>query len=223
MAFATAVGADLGEAANMAGAAIRAFNYTSADSERVMGTLAVAVNKSALTFDRIKYAMGTVFPVAHAFGLEIEDATALLGALANAGFSAESAATATRNMLLNLADANGKLQSEQVEQPSPLKIYLQRTKQLREEGADLSEVFELTDKRSVAAFNALIDGTEVALELREQLNQVNGELKRIQADAIRYSNRTNNYIKVLLGRIQTFYPRKQWFPKTDYCLVARGC
>lgn len=180
LAFATAVGADLGEAANMAGAAIRAFNLTSADSERVMGTLAVAVNKSALTFDRIKYAMGTVFPIAHAFGLEIEDATALLGALANAGFSAESAATATRNMLLNLADANGKLAKRTGGAAKSFEDILAKTKQLRDEGADLAEIFELTDKRSVAAFNALIDGTETAIALREQLSKVDGELKRIQ-------------------------------------------
>lgn len=180
LAFATAVGADLGEAANMAGAAIRAFNLTSADSERVMGTLAVAVNKSALTFDRIKYAMGTVFPIAHAFGLEIEDATALLGALANAGFSAESAATATRNMLLNLADANGKLAKRTGGAAKSFEDILEKTKQLRDEGADLAEIFELTDKRSVAAFNALIDGTETAIALRDQLAKVDGELKRIQ-------------------------------------------
>ena len=180
LAFATAVGADLGEAANMAGAAIRAFNLTSADSERVMGTLAVAVNNSALTFDRIKYAMGTVFPIAHAFGLEIEDATALLGALANAGFSAESAATATRNMLLNLADANGKLAQRTGGAAKSFEDILAKTKQLREEGANLSEIFELTDKRSVAAFNALIDGTETAIALRDQLSKVDGELKRIQ-------------------------------------------
>lgn len=180
LAFATAVGADLGEAANMAGAAIRAFNLTSADSERVMGTLAVAVNQSALTFDRIKYAMGTVFPIAHAFGLEIEDATALLGALANAGFSAESAATATRNMLLNLADANGKLAQRTGGAAKSFEDILAKTKQLREEGANLAEIFELTDKRSVAAFNALIDGTETAIALRDQLEKVDGELKRIQ-------------------------------------------
>ena len=180
LAFATAVGADLGEAANMAGAAIRAFNLTSADSERVMGTLAVAVNKSALTFDRIKYAMGTVFPIAHAFGLEIEDATALLGALANAGFSAESAATATRNMLLNLADANGKLAQRTGGAAKSFEDIIMKAKQLREEGANLSEIFELTDKRSVAAFNALIDGADVAVALRDRLNDVEGELKRIQ-------------------------------------------
>ena len=180
LAFATAVGADLGEAANMAGAAIRAFNLTSADSERVMGTLAVAVNNSALTFDRIKYAMGTVFPIAHAFGLEIEDATALLGALANAGFSAESAATATRNMLLNLADANGKLAQRTGGAAKSFEDIIMKAKQLREEGANLSEIFELTDKRSVAAFNALIDGADVAVALRDRLNDVEGELRRIQ-------------------------------------------
>ena len=180
LAFATAVGADLGEAATMAGAAIRAFNLTSQDAERVMGTLAVGINKSALSFDRVKYAMGTVFPIANAFGLEIEDATALLGALANAGFSAESAATATRNMLLNLADANGKLAQRTGGAAKSFEDIIKKAKQLREEGANLSEIFELTDKRSVAAFNALIDGTETAIALREQLSKVDGELKRIQ-------------------------------------------
>lgn len=180
LAFATAVGADLAEAANMAGAAIRAFNLTSADSERVMGTLAVAVNESALSFDRIKYAMGTVFPIANAFGLEIEDATAMLGALANAGFSAESAATATRNMLLNLADANGKLAKRTGGAARSFDDIMDKMVQLRKEGADLSEIFELTDKRSVAAFNALMSGTETAKELRRQLSDVEGELKRIQ-------------------------------------------
>lgn len=180
LAFATAVGADLAEAATMAGAAIRAFNLTSSDSERVMGTLAVAVNNSALTFERIKYAMGTVFPIANAFGLEIEDAAALLGALANAGFSAESAATATRNMLLNLADANGKLAQRTGGAAKSFDDIMDKLVQLRKEGADLSEIFELTDKRSVAAFNALMTGTEIAKELRQQLNDVNGELERIQ-------------------------------------------
>ena len=184
LAFATAMGADLGEAATMAGAALRAFNLTSKDSERVMGTLAVGVNNSALTFDRIKYAMGTVFPIANAFGLEIEDATALLGALANAGFSAESAATATRNMLLNLADANGKLAERTGGAAKSFEDIMAKLKQLHEEGADLSEIFELTDKRSVAAFSALMAGADVAQELKDRLGDVSGELKRIQDERL---------------------------------------
>lgn len=184
LSFATAMGADLGEAATMAGAALRAFNLTSKDSERVMGTLAVGVNNSALTFDRIKYAMGTVFPIANAFGLEIEDVTALLGALANAGFSAESAATATRNMLLNLADANGKLAKRTGGAAKSFDDIIDKLVLLHNEGADLSEIFELTDKRSVAAFSALMAGSDVAKDLREKLSDVSGELKRIQDERL---------------------------------------
>lgn len=184
LAFATAMGADLGEAATMAGAALRAFNLTSKDSERVMGTLAVGVNNSALTFDRIKYAMGTVFPIANAFGLEIEDTTALLGALANAGFSAESAATATRNMLLNLADANGKLAERTGGAAKSFEDIMAKLVQLNKEGADLSEIFDLTDKRSVAAFSALMAGADVAQDLKDKLANVDGELKRIQDERL---------------------------------------
>lgn len=182
--FATAMGADLGEAANMAGAAIRAFNLTSKDAEEVMGTLAVGVNSSALTFDRLRYSMGTVFPVANAFGLSIQDATALLGTLANAGFSAESAATATRNMLLNLADANGKLAKRTGGAAKSFDDIIDKLMQLRREGADLSEIFELTDKRSVAAFNALMVGADSAKELRKRLEEVSGELERIQKERL---------------------------------------
>ena len=180
LAFATAVGADLGDAANVAGASIRAFNLVSADAERVMGTLAVAVNNSALTFERIKYAMGTVFPIASAFGLTIEDATAMLGTLANAGFSAESAATAMRNMLLKLADPTEKLAQRTGGAAKSFNDIIEKLVQLRKEGANLSEIFELTDKRSVAAFNALMSGTEQAERLRKELSDVNGELSRIQ-------------------------------------------
>ena len=107
--FATAVGANLSDAASVAGSTLRAFNLTSADTEDVLATLAVATNNSALSFDRIKNSIGTVFPVANAFGLTVKDTTALLGSLANAGFDASTAATSTRNIILKLADANGAL------------------------------------------------------------------------------------------------------------------
>ena len=71
--------------------------------------MAVATTKSALDFTYLQNSMSTIAPVAHAFGFSIEETTALLGTLANSGFDASSAATATRNILLNLADSSGKL------------------------------------------------------------------------------------------------------------------
>ena len=182
--FATAVGANLADAASVAGATLRAFNLTSADTEDVLATLAVATNKSALSFDRISTSIGTVFPVANAFGLTVKDTTALLGALANAGFDASSAATATRNIILNLSDANGKLAKRLGGSVKTFDEIFDALVRLRKSGIDLSEALELTDKRSGAAVSAFLSGAESTKELRAELENVSGELDRIQSERL---------------------------------------
>lgn len=182
--FATAVGANLADAAQVAGSTLRAFNLTSAQTDEVLATLAVATNNSALSFDRIKQSVGTVFPVANAFGISVKDTTALLGALANAGFDASSAATATRNIILRLADANGKLAKSL---GGPVKTFdeiIDGLIKLRKAGTDLNDALEMTDRRSVAAFAALLSGAESARELRASLEDVSGELDRIQKERL---------------------------------------
>lgn len=182
--FATAVGANLGEAAEVAGSALRAFNLTSKDTDDVLATLAVATNKSALSFARIRESVGTVFPVANAYGLTVKDTAALLGALANAGFDASSAATALRNILLNMADANGKLAKSLGGSVGTFDEIISGMIELRKRGIDVAEALELTDKRSVAAFTAFLSGAESARELRESLEDVSGELERIQSERL---------------------------------------
>lgn len=182
--FATAVGANLGEAAEVAGSTLRAFNLTSADTDDVLGTLAVATNNSALSFEKIRTSIGTVFPVANAFGLSVKDATALLGSLANAGFDASTAATATRNILLNLSDANGKLAQKLGGSARSFDEIMTALQKLKEEGINLAEALDLTDKRSVAAFTAFLSGAESAKELRASLEDVSGELDRIQSQRL---------------------------------------
>lgn len=182
--FATAVGANLADAASVAGSTLRAFNLTSADTEDVLATLAVATNKSALSFDRIRDSIGTVFPVANAYGLSVKDTTALLGALANAGFDASSAATATRNILLNLADANGKLAQRLGGSVRTFDEIIDSLIKLRKSGVDVAEALELTDKRSVAAFSAFVSGAESARDLRNSLQDVSGELERIEKERL---------------------------------------
>lgn len=182
--FATAVGANLADAAAVAGSTLRAFNLRSAQAEETLATLAVATNKSALSFDRIQTSIGTVFPVANAFGLTVKDTTALLGALANAGFDASSAATATRNIILNLSDANGKLAKRLGGSARSFDEIMNALIELRKSGLDLSEALELTDKRSVAAFAAFVSGAESAKELRASLEDVNGELERISSERL---------------------------------------
>jgi len=177
--FATAVGADLPEAAALAGSTLRMFGLSTKDTEDTLATLAIATNKSALSFSFFQDAMSTVGPVANTFGFGIKDTTALLGTLANAGFDASSAATATRNIFLKLADANGDLAKAL---GGPVKTFDDLIDGLREldaQGIDLAGTLELTDKRSVAAFNSFLKGADSAAALRGELDNTDGVLKDI--------------------------------------------
>lgn len=172
--FAVAVDTDLASAATVAGGALRVFGKDAADSESVLATLAVATTKSALSFEHYSTMLSTAAPVAHAFNFSLEDTTALMGALRNANFDATSAATATRNILLNLANGSGKLAKALGGPVKDLDGLVAGLKKLKNEGIDLATALDLTDKRSVAAFETFLNGADSILALRDAITGANG-------------------------------------------------
>ena len=174
--FAQATGSELPEAAALAGASLRMFNADTSETERYVSAMAVATTKSALSFSYLQTAMPIVGPVAKAFNFQIEDTLALLGKLADSGFDASMAATALRNIFLNLADSNGKLAKSLGGSVKTLPELVEGLKKLKEQGVDLNTTLELTDKRSVAQFNTLLTNIDALIPLREQITGVNKEL-----------------------------------------------
>ena len=174
--FAQATGAELGEAASLTGAALRMFNADTRETERYVSAMAVATTKSALSFSYLATALPIVGPVAKAFNFSIEDTLALVGKLADAGFDASMSATATRNILLNLADTNGVLAKSLGGPVRTLPELVAGLQKLKEQGVDLNSTLEMTDKRSVAAFNAFLTAADKIVPLREQITGVDGEL-----------------------------------------------
>lgn len=182
--FSTATSADLPAAAKLAGAALRSFELDSTQTERAVSAMAVATTKSALDFSFLESAMSTIAPVARSFGFTIEDTVALLGTLANAGFDASTAATSTRNILLNLADSSGKLAKALGRPVNSMEDLVPALVELRNKGVDLAGALELTDKRSVAAFNTFLSGAENLSQLKEAVTDAGGELKKMQQEKI---------------------------------------
>lgn len=174
--FAQATGSELPEAAALSGAALRMFNADTKETERYVSAMAVATTKSALSFGYLQTALPIVGPVAKSFNFTIEDTLALLGKLADAGFDASMAATATRNIFLNLADSSGKLAKEFGRPITNINELAQSLIELKNRGVDLNTTLELTDKRSVAAFNAFLTSAEKIEPLREQITGVEKEL-----------------------------------------------
>lgn len=167
--LAMATGAELGESAALAGATLRAFNLDASEMNRVASVLAVSTTKSALSFEKLSAGMSTVAPVANAFGFSVEDTVAMLGKLSDAGFDASSAATATRNILLNLANSNGKLARALGRPVHNAKELAEGLIELRDRGVDLNEALAMTDKRSVAAFETFLSSAEGVAKLSEEL------------------------------------------------------
>lgn len=174
--FAQATGAGLGEAASLTGAALRMFNADTRETERYVSAMAVATTKSALSFSYLATALPIVGPVAKAFNFSIEDTLALVGKLADAGFDASMSATATRNILLNLADTNGVLAKSLGGPVRTLPELVAGLQKLKEQGVDLNSTLEMTDKRSVAAFNAFLTAADKIVPLRDQITGVDKEL-----------------------------------------------
>ena len=82
-------------------------------------------------------------------------------------------------------------------------------KKLRARGIDLAGTLELTDKRSVAAFNTFLNGADDVKELHDALQDVDGAAKSIAEERL---NTVEGSIKLLQsaweGLVLSFYNSK---------------
>jgi len=177
--LAAATNAELGPAAETVAVALNAFGLSAEHAGEVAATLAVGTSRSALAFADYQTILSTVGPVSRAFGFSLEETVALTGKLRDAGFDASSAATATRNIFLNLADSSGKLAQALGRPIRSLDDLAPALAELRARGIDLNETLQLTDKRSVAAFNTFLGATDTMLDLRDSVTGVTDELQEM--------------------------------------------
>ena len=190
--FAAAVNTDLASAAAFAGGSLRAFGLTTEDTKDLLDIMADSTAKSALSFSKLETSMGIVFPVAKSFGLSVADTVAMLGALSNVMPDVSSAATAMRNILMNLADDNGKLATAIGHSAKTFPEIIQAFEELSAKGVDLNEVLGMSDKRSAAALAAFINNTKALKDLRNAFDESTGAVDEM------YDTMTNN----LLGSVK---------------------
>ena len=177
--FAKAVDTDLASASAFTGAALRIFGKDASEAETALASFAVATTKTALDFSKLETALSTVGPVAAAAGFSLEDTTALLGQLANAGFDASSAATSTRNIILKMVDPAGALAKALGGPAKNCDELAKGFEKLQAQGIDLAEALELTDKRSVAAFQTFLEQSAGLVDLRDSITGVDDQFNQM--------------------------------------------
>lgn len=175
--LATATGADLGSAADLAGAALRSFGLNATEMDRVTSVLAVSTTKSALSFDKLQVAMPIVGTAASKMGFSIEDTVALLGKLVDTGMDASTAATALRNIFLKMADPSSKMSAALGDNIHSLDQLIPALQKCKDDGMDLGEMFGIAKERGTVAFATLVDGADTLGELRDSITDCSSALQ----------------------------------------------
>lgn len=160
LALAQATDSDLSQAATVAGSTLRAFGLNASETQRIVDVMAASFSSTALDINAFQDSMKYVAPVAKAAGVSVEETTAMLGALANAGIKGSAAGTALRRIFAEMADSG-----------LPAADALRK---LSEEGIELADAKDEVGRNAMSALLVLTKMQPEIDKLTESLQNSNG-------------------------------------------------
>ena len=156
---------DLARSAEIAGATIRGFGMNANETYRVVDVMASSFTSSALNLERFAEAMKYVAPVAKASGISLEETTAMMSKLADAGIHGSMAGTALRQILLEIAKT-GKPTREAMEE-------------LTREGLSLADANDEVGQRAATALLILSNQAKGVEDLTVKYQNAEGSAKKM--------------------------------------------
>jgi len=165
LALAQASGSDLARAAEVAGSTLRAFGLDAAETGRVTDVMAMSFSSSALDMETFAESMKVVAPVAKSAGMSIEETSAMMQILANAGLKGSRAGTALRRIISEIG-ASGKPTAEAL-------------KDLAAKGLDLADAKDEVGRSAQSALLVLAQGVDQISPLTHELKNSAGAAKEM--------------------------------------------
>lgn len=163
--LATASGSDLARSAEIAGSTLRAFQIDAKEMGRVTDVMAAGFNTSALGLDNFAESIKYVSPVAKAVNVSLEETTAMLAVLADAGIKGSQAGTSLRRIFTQLT-ADGRPLAE-------------RMGELAAKGITLADANDEVGLYAQTALLVLGNQNDRVKELTETYRNANGETQRM--------------------------------------------
>lgn len=173
--LATATGTDLAKSVDTATAILGAFNLEAGRMAEVANTLTQAVNMSKLDMEKLTLGIQYAGNTAYDAGVSLDELTAGLGAMANAGIrSGSTLGTGMRQILVSLEKPSEtfranleKLGLTTYDVDLKTKGLAGVMKTLREAGFSASDAIESFEVRSAAAFIALSNNIDMMENLQD--------------------------------------------------------
>lgn len=163
--LAAATGEDLAKSADVAGSTVRGFGLKAKETQRVVDVMASSFNKTALGLENFTEAMKFVAPIANAAGASVEETTALLGVLADAGIRGSIAGTSLRKIFTDIAK-DGRPLSERLEE-------------LGKKGITLHDAFDEVGRTAQTSLLILAKNTDKTRELSAAFSDASGEAAKM--------------------------------------------
>lgn len=162
IAAAEASGSDLALTADVVASALNGFQLEASEASRIADILAKTANISAASMDDMAYALKYVGPVANSLGISLEQVSAAIGIMIDAGLDGSSAGTSLRQALLSLNNP-AKAQAEIMKEMGfSMQDSNGKAKSLSVMFADLTEATkDMTEAEKVATIAKLV-GTEAS-------------------------------------------------------------
>ena len=165
LALAQASGSDLARAAEVAGSTLRAFGLDATETGRVTDVMASSFSSSALDMETFAESMKFVAPVAKSAGMSIEETSAMLQIMSNAGIKGSQAGTALRRIISEIG-ASGKPTAEAL-------------KDLAKEGLNLADAKDEVGRSAQSALLVLAEGVDQIKPLTTELEHSGGAAQKM--------------------------------------------
>jgi TP901 family phage tail tape measure protein len=184
---ATATGEDLARTATVIGSTIRGFGLDATEGARVADTMAASFTQSALTLEKFQTSMTKVSSVAALLGFDLEETTAIMGVLTDAGIEASIAGTSLRNIFLKLGDPSSDLAKSIGFTVNSSEDMVREFRRMRDEGVNVEKMLKIVDVRQVQAIANMvkhIDKIEEQTESYRNSSGAAGEMAGIIGDSL---------------------------------------
>jgi hypothetical protein len=112
-------------------------------------------------------------------GFSFEEVSAILMVASNNMMSGSMAGTALRQMLNSMINPTSKFSKAIGGTVYGLEGFMNALKGLKEKGADLGTIFQITDKRAANLFNIMMNNTDQLKLFTEQAKKANGEMDKM--------------------------------------------
>lgn len=168
---------DLARAADISSNVLSAFGKDASELQNVVDIMAATASGANTSVEQLGLAMQYTAPIAKAMGVSIEETSAAIGVLSNAGLQGEKAGTGLRNIFIKLANPSDRLRELMGDLTLETDGLAPIMKRLAESGLSAGEAMEIFGAEAGPAFNVMRDGADDLKDMAEGLNDVDGAAK----------------------------------------------